>query len=140
MASDNNNNNNNNNQPTHTFEDAFDIKVDASTHNARSRFVDPPEGLEEESRRLRLNQDDVNEDFNQGQMYEDTATQNLPFYHRLTVEVGLNQGDMSATGRQLYADRSAARLDGTKEEEQQEASTTTTATRTTTMHQQAGHG
>jgi hypothetical protein len=42
MASDNNSNNN---QPTHTFEDAINIKVNASTHNARSRFVDPPEGL-----------------------------------------------------------------------------------------------
>ena len=130
-----------NNQPTTTFEDAFDnIEVDASTHNARSR-VEDPEGLEEESRRLRLNQDEVNQDFNEGQMYEDTATQNLPFRRRLTVEVDLNQGDLSGTGRQLYANRLAARLDGAEEEEQQEEDeATTAATRTANMQQQAGQG
>jgi hypothetical protein len=80
------------------------IKVDASTHNAGSRFVDHPEGLEEELRHLRLNQEEVNKDFNQGQMYKDTATQNMPFCCLFTDEIALNWGDMSATGRQLYVD------------------------------------
>jgi hypothetical protein len=72
--------NNNSNQPTRTFEDAFDsIKVDASTHNATSRFPDPTEGLKEESRLRLSNQDDVDEDFNLVRMNEDTTTQNLPF-------------------------------------------------------------
>jgi hypothetical protein len=52
------------NQPStfETFEDAF-AKVATNNRDAGSRIVDP-EGLEEESRRLRLNQDDVNDDFN----------------------------------------------------------------------------
>jgi hypothetical protein len=80
MASDNNDN-----QPTSTFEETFaDVQVD--NHDTRSRFVDP-ESLEEESRRLHLNQEDVNDDFNQGCMYEDTATQNLPFHCLLNDEI-----------------------------------------------------
>jgi hypothetical protein len=58
-----------------------------------------PEGLEEESRRLHLNQDDVSDDFNQGRMYENAATENLPFRNLLDDEIRLNQGDMSVTGR-----------------------------------------
>jgi hypothetical protein len=65
MASDNNN------QATCTSEDAFAIiQVDAKIHK------------EEESRLIRLKQEDVNKDFNQGQMYKDTVTQNLPFLRR----------------------------------------------------------
>jgi hypothetical protein len=76
-------------------------------------------------------------------MYKDTTTQNLPFRHRLSVEIDLSQGDMSATGRQLYANQLAARLDVAKEEQeeqQEQAITTTTATRMTPTQQQAGLG
>jgi hypothetical protein len=109
----------NNNQPTHTFEDAFEsISVDASTHNATSRVRDPTEGLEEASRLRRIQEEadkDFNarrmyedKEFNAGRIYEDTTTQNLPFRRRLSVEIDLNQGYTSATGRQLYANRLAA--------------------------------
>ena len=105
------------NKPS-TFEEAFaDVQVD-NNHDAGSRIVDP-EGLEEESRRLHLNQDDVNDDFNWGRMYKNAATENLPFRNLLDDEIRLNQGDMSVTGRWLYRDRLAARLDGAKEQQQQ---------------------
>jgi hypothetical protein len=58
---------NNDQVTTHTFDDAFgDVPVDPNVHTARSRFADHPEILEEEARRLRLNQEDATEDFNQG--------------------------------------------------------------------------
>jgi hypothetical protein len=120
MASDNNDN-----QPTSTFEEAFaDVQVD--NHDTRSRFVDP-EGLEEELRCLCLNQEDVNKDFNRGCMYKDTVTQNLPFCCLLNNEIDLNQGDMSTTGRHLYRDRLAVRLDGAKEQHQEATMAATAA-------------
>jgi hypothetical protein len=65
------------NQPS-TFEAAF-AEVPTNNQDAGSRIADP-EGLEAESRRLRLNQDDdVNDDFNRGRMYENVATETLPF-------------------------------------------------------------
>ncbi len=73
---------NNQQTPTRTFEDAFgDVRVDEDP-NARSRFGgDHQEFLaEEEARHLRLNQEDANEDFNQGRMYEDTVTQKSSMY------------------------------------------------------------
>jgi hypothetical protein len=88
---------------TRTFEDAFqDVPVDLNIATARSRFVDDPENLEDEVRRLRANQEEVNDDFNQGRMYEDTVTRNLPFNRLLNDEIDLNRGDMSRAGRQLY--------------------------------------
>jgi hypothetical protein len=65
MASDNNDN-----QPASTFEEAS-VNVQVDNHDTRSRFVDP-EGLVEESRRSRLNQEDVNED-----SIEDACTRTL---------------------------------------------------------------
>ncbi len=80
-------------------------------------------------------------------MYKDTVTQNLPFRRRLSVEIGLNQGDMSVTGRRLYRDRLAATLDGTEEQQQQQEATSTTAVTadmvvatTTTTQQTGGQG
>jgi hypothetical protein len=56
-----------NNPPTRTFEEAFgDVPVDPNVPTAGSRFARHPENLEEEARRLRLNQDDINKDFNEG--------------------------------------------------------------------------
>jgi hypothetical protein len=53
--------NNNEQAPTRTrtFEDAFqDVPVDPNIATAQSRFVDDPENLEDEVRRLRLNQEE----------------------------------------------------------------------------------
>jgi hypothetical protein len=113
---------NSNNQAC-TFKDAFvGVLVDPNICNARSRFEEHPEGLEEEARRLHLDQEEIDEDFNQGQMYEETMTQNLPSNPLLPNEIDLNRGDMSGAGRQLYQERLAAMLDGT--------TTTTTTTPT----------
>jgi hypothetical protein len=131
---------NSNNQP-HTFEDAFGgVPVDPNICNARSRFEEHPERLEEEARRLHLDQEEIDKDFNQGQMYEETMTQNLPSNPLLPNEIDLNQGDMSGAGRQLYQDRLAAMLDGTTTTTAPTAgtSTATTGEATTTTTPIAG--
>ncbi len=138
--------------PTPTFDDVFGgVPVDPNVHTARSRLAHHPEILEEETRRLRLNQDDTNKDFNQGRMYEETVTRNVQYNRLGENEIDLNRGDMSRAGRQLYLNRLAARLDGAPQGEAgtptagstATAMATTTATAmatTTTPTGEAGYG